>query len=122
MASINEQARYRLLVPLILILLADAAGCSNLQSTFPDGKISVQAVSWERVKKLAEPDAGLIGHKVTILNPQDRTVIASATTDRSGLTEFDVPQGTYTLIGASDEPQSVQVQPGQTVKFKLVVH
>jgi hypothetical protein len=122
MASINEQARYRFLVPLILILLADAAGCSNLQSTPPDGKISVQAVSWERVKKLAEPDAGLIGHKVTILNPQDRTVIASATTDRSGLTEFEIPQGTYTLIGASDEPQSVQVQPGQTVKFKLVVH
>src|ERR1019366_4935493 len=50
------------------------------------------------------------GHKVTILNPADRSVIASGTTDNSGIIEFDVPDGTYTLLGASDEPQSVQVQ------------
>jgi len=106
----------------MVILLADGTGCSYLQGTPPNGKISVQAVSWTLVKKLAEPNAGLSGHKVTILNPADRSVIASGTTDNSGIIEFDVPDGTYTLLGASDEPQSVQVQAGQTVNFKLVVH
>jgi hypothetical protein len=77
----------------------------------PNGKISVQAVSWTLVQKLAEPDAGLSGHKVTILNRADRSVIASGTTDSSGIVEFDVPQGTYTLLGASDEPQSVRAKP-----------
>ncbi len=103
-------------------LLATVSGCSYLQSTPPNGKISVQAVSWTLVKKLAEPNAGLSGHKVTVLNPVDRSVVASGTTDSSGIIEFDVPPGTYTLVGASDEPQSVQVQSGQTQTFKLVVH
>ena len=103
-------------------LLASATGCSYLQRTSPNGKISVQAVSWKLVKKLAEPNAGLSGHKVTILNPADQSVIASGTTDSSGLVEFDVPPGTYTLLGASDQPQNVQVQPGQTSNFKLIVH
>ncbi len=120
--SINKPARHYFLLLVALIPLADAAGCSYLQSTPPNGKISVQAISWELVRKLAEPDAGLSGHRVTILNPEDRSVIASGTTDRSGLIGFEVPQGTYTLVGASDEPQGVQVQAGQTVRFKLVVH
>jgi hypothetical protein len=119
---IKSHARYCFFLLVTVILLADATGCSYLQRTPPNGKISVHAVSWKLVKKLAEPDAGLSGHKVTILNPADRSVIASGTTDSSGLIEFDVPQGTYTLLGASDEPQSVQVQAGQTVNFKLVVH
>jgi hypothetical protein len=106
----------------MVILLADGTGCSYLQGTPPNGKISVQAVSWKLVKKLAEPEAGLSEHDVTILNASDRSVIASGTTDNSGLIEFDVPKGTYILVGASDEPQSVQVQAGQTLKFKLVVH
>jgi Prealbumin-like fold domain len=104
------------------ILLAQAAGCSYLQSTPPPGKIEVQAVSWKLVKKLAEPDAGLSGHKVSVLNPADKNVVASGTTDSSGILSFDLPPGTYTLIGASDEPQSVQVQSGQTATFKLVMH
>lgn len=119
---VKKHARYRFFLLVTVILLADATGCGYLQRTPPNGKISVQAVSWELVKKLAEPDAGLSGHKVTILNPADRSVIASGTTGSSGLIDFDVPQGTYTLLGASDEPQSVQVQAGQTVNFKLVVH
>jgi len=116
------ERRYRLFLPLTVILIASATGCSYLQRTPPNGKISVQAVSWKLVKKLAEPNAGLTGHKVTILNPADQSVIASGTTDSSGLVEFDVPPGTYTLLGASDQPQNVQVQPGQTSNFKLVVH
>ena len=120
--SIRKQARNCFSLLVTVILLADATGCSYLQRTPPLGKISVQAVSWKLVKKLAEPDAGLSGHNVTILNPADRSVIASGTTDSSGLIEFDVPKGTYILVGASDEPQSAQVQAGQTLKFKLVVH
>jgi hypothetical protein len=104
------------------ILFADATACSYLERTPQNGKISVQAISWTLVKKLAEPNAGLSGHKVEILNPADRSIVASGTTGSSGVLEFEVPQGTYTLIGASDEPQSVQVQAGQTVTFKLVVH
>jgi hypothetical protein len=107
---------------LMAILLANATGHGYLQQTPPIGKISMKAVSWPLVKKLAEPDAGLRGHKVTVLNPADQTVIASGTTDRSGLIEFEIPQGTYTLLGASDEPQRVQVKAGQTTKFKLIVH
>ena len=106
----------------IVVMLVDATGCSYLQRTPPNGKISVQAISWHLVKKLAEPNAGLSGHKVTILNPTDQSVIASGATDSSGLIEFDLPQGKYTLVGASDEPQGVQVQAGQTANFKLVVH
>lgn len=104
------------------ILFVNAVGCSYLQSSPPNGKVSVQAVSWKLVKKLAEPNAGLSGHKVSILNPADKSVVASGTTDSTGIIEFDLPPGTYTLIGASDEPQSVHIQSGQTANFKLVVH
>jgi hypothetical protein len=114
--------RDRFFLLLTVALLASATGCSYLQRTPPNGKISVQAVSWKLVKKLAEPNAGLTGHKVTILSPADQSVIASGTTDSSGLVEFDIRPGTYTLLGASDQPQNVQVQPGQTSNFKLVIH
>jgi len=107
---------------LIGILLADATGHSYIHQTPPNGKISLKAVSWELVKKLAAPNAGLSGHEVAILNPADSRVIASGTTDSSGLIEFEIPPGTYTLLGASDDPQTVQVQAGQTAKFKLIVH
>jgi hypothetical protein len=110
------------LVLLTLILLASATGCSYLQGIPPNGKISVQVVSWKLVKKLAEPDAGLKGRKVTVLNPADQGVVATGTTDGSGVIEFDLPQGSYILVGASDAPQSVQVRAGQTLNLKLVVH
>jgi len=103
-------------------MLAAASGCSYLEPTPAPGKISVQAVSWKLVKKLAEPNAGLSGHKVSVLNPADKSVVASGTTDSTGIVEFDLPPGTYTLMGASDQPQTVQVQSGQTSSFKIVVH
>jgi hypothetical protein len=73
------------------ILLVYATGYSYLEQSPPNGKISMKAVSWKLVKKLAEPDAGLSGHQVTIMNPADRSVIASGTTNESGLIEFELP-------------------------------
>jgi hypothetical protein len=104
------------------ILLANSTGHSSIEQTPLNGKISMKAVSWKLVKKLAEPDAGLRGHKVAVLDPADNTVVASGITDRSGYIEFEIPEGTYTLLGASDAPETVHVQAGQTAKFKLVVH
>ena len=104
------------------ILLANTPGHSSIEQPAPNGKISMKAVSWKLVKQLAEPDAGLRGHKVTVLNPADHTVVASGITDRSGYIEFEIPEGTYTLLGASDAPETVHVQAGQMAKFKLVVH
>jgi hypothetical protein len=112
---------YRAFLLVTAILFVNAAGCSSLRSA-PNGKIVVQTVSWTLVQKLAEPDAGLSGHKVTVLNPTDKSIVASGTTDNSGIIEFVVPPGTYSLLGASDEPEPVQVQSGQTTNLKLVVH
>jgi hypothetical protein len=120
--SVKAQFVWLVAATLMAILLANATGYGYLRQTPPIGKISVKTVSWPLVKKLAEQDAGLRGHRVTVLNPADQTVIASAITGRSGLIEFEIPQGTYTLLGASDEPQEVQVKAGQTTKFKLIVH
>jgi hypothetical protein len=86
-ARIKKNAHYHFVL-LMVILLAHVTGCSYQQSTPENGQISVQAVSWTLVKKLAEPNAGLSGHKVTILNPVDRSVIASGTTGNSGIIEF----------------------------------
>jgi len=104
------------------ILLAHATGHSYVDQSPRNGKVSLKAVSWERVKKPAEPDAGLSGHEVAILSATYRSVIASGKADNSGLIEFEIPPGTYTLLGASDEPQTVRVQGGQTAKFKLIMH
>jgi hypothetical protein len=121
-ALVMDRLELVVIVVLMAILLADATGYSYLEQNPPNGKVSMKAVSWKLVKKLAEPDAGLSGHKVTILNPADRSVIASGTTNEMGLIDFELPQGTYTLVGASDEAQTIQVQAGQTAKFKLIVH
>jgi len=122
-SEICERKRYLFLL-LVLISFANASGCSyeQEQTAPPTGKISVQAVSGDLVKKLAEPDAGLSGHKVMVLSSSDQSVIASGATNGSGLIDLDVAPGTYRLVGASDEPQGVQVRAGQTVNFKLVVH
>jgi hypothetical protein len=122
LASVRVQLGLVASAVVLGILFANATGHSSVQLTPPNGKILMKAVSWKLVKKLAEPDAGLKGYEVKLLNPFDRTVVASKTTDSAGLVEFEIPPGTYTLIGASDEPQTVQVQPGQTEKFKLIVH
>ena len=97
------------------------ASCAFLKRQ-PNGQISVQVVSWPLVKKLAEPDAGLPGHKVTLLKLADRSVLAEKFTDVYGTVLFDVPAGTYTVLGIGTEPENVTVESGQIVKLKLVVH
>ncbi len=58
----------------ITIMLGLFSSCA-LFSHQPTAHISVKAVSWELVKKYAEPEAGLVGHKITIVDPSDgRTV------------------------------------------------
>jgi hypothetical protein len=88
----------------------------------PTGHISVKAVSWKLVKKYAEPEAGLVGHKITIINPSDGQVVAEKLTDNLGYAIFEVPAGSYTIKGIGGGPQTVVVSPGQTVGFKLIVH
>jgi hypothetical protein len=88
----------------------------------PTAHISVKAVSWKLVKKYAEPEAGLVGHKITIVDPSDGRTIAEKLTDNLGYAIFDVPAGSYTVIGVGAEPQNIVVSPGQTVGFKLIVH
>ena len=111
------------LVLLTMTLLAFATGCSSIIRTpAQTGTVSIEAISGKLAQKLAEPGAGLSGHKVAILNPADRSVVASGTTDSTGRLDFDVPEGNYVLVGVSDEPQNVQVHAGRTLNFKLVVH
>jgi hypothetical protein len=97
------------------------ASCASLKRQ-PNGQISVQMVSWRLVKKLAEPDAGLPERKVTVLKGADRSVIAEKSTDVSGTVRFDVPAGTYIVLGIGIEPETVMVESGQIVKLKVVVH
>ena len=88
----------------------------------PSSHISVKAVSWKPVKKYAEPEAGLAGHKITIIDPADGRVVAEKLTDNLGYAIFDMPAGSYTVMGIGGEPQKVVVSPGQTIGFKLIVH
>ena len=88
----------------------------------PAGHISVKAVSWKLVQKYAEPEAGLPGHKVTVIDRSDGRVVAQKLTDNLGYALFDLPAGNYTVRGIGGEPQNVVVSPGQTVGFKLIVH
>ena len=88
----------------------------------PTAHISVKAVSWELVKKYAEPEAGLVGHKITIVDPSNGQTVAEKLTDNLGYAIFDVPAGSYMVTGLGAEPQNVVVSPGQTVGFKLIVH
>jgi len=88
----------------------------------PTAQISVKAVSWELVKKYAEPGAGLVGHKITIVDASNGQTVAEKLTDNLGYAIFNVPAGSYKIIGVGAEPQNVVVSPGQTVGFKLIVH
>jgi hypothetical protein len=101
-----------------LIILASCASL-NRQS---NGQISVQVVSWPLVKKLAEPDAGLPGQKLTLLKLSDHSVIAEQVTDVYGNALFDVPAGDYVVRGIGMGLANVSVAAGQRVKLKLVVH
>src|SRR5215471_17203097 len=84
----------------------------------PAAHISVKAVSWQLVKKYAEPEAGLVGHKITIIDPSDGRIVGEKLTDNLGYAIFDVAAGSYTIIGLGAEPQNVVVSPGQTIGFK----
>ena len=94
----------------------------TLFSHQPTAHISVKAVSWKLVKKYAEPEAGLVGHKITLIDSSDGQVVGEKLTDNLGYAIFDVPAGSYTVKGIGGEPQNVIVSPGQTVGFKLIVH
>jgi hypothetical protein len=93
-----------------------------LSSHQPAAHISVKAVSWKLVKKNAEPEAGLVGNRITIIDSSDGRVVAEKLTDDLGYAIFDIPAGSYTVMGIGGEPQRVVVSPGQTVEFKLIVH
>lgn len=105
----------------IAALLALFSSCALFRHQ-PTGHISVKAVSWKLVKKYAEPEAGLVGHKITIIDSSDGRVVAQKLTDNLGYAIFDVPAGRYTVKGIGGEAQNVVVSPGQTVGFKLIVH
>jgi hypothetical protein len=104
-----------------VVLISLVSGCALFPSQ-PKGQIVVQAVSWPLVKKYAERDAGLPGHKVVVQNAEDQSVVAEKTTDASGILVFDVPAGRYLVLGVSDQPVSIAVESGRTAKLKLVVH
>src|SRR5215472_6561522 len=86
------------------------SGCALFHR--PAGHIQVKAVSWKMVKKYAEPGAGLMGHKITIINPSNGQVVAEKSTDDLGYAIFDVPAGKYTIMGLGGEPQNVVVESG----------
>ena len=112
----------RLLLALAgLAILAGPPGCAYLGKQ-TDGQISVKVVSWSKVKKLAEPDAGLPGHKITVMKPVDHSVVDSKATDADGIAVFAVPAGNYLVRGASDEPETVTVESGKAVNLKLIEH
>jgi hypothetical protein len=105
----------------ITVMLGLFSSCA-LFSHKPTAHISVKAVSWELVKQYAEPEAGLVGHQITIVDPSDGRTVAEKLTDNPGYAIFDVPAGSYMVTGVGVEPQNVVVSPGQTVGFKLIMH
>ena len=94
----------------------------SLFSPKPTGHISVKAINWKVAKENAEPEAGLPGQMITIANRSDARVVAQKLTDNLGYAVFDVPAGSYKVMGLGGEPQTADVSQGQTVEFKLVVH
>lgn len=113
--------RRLLLIVTALSILASTQGCAYLGKQ-PDGQISVKVVSWAKVKKLAEPDAGLPGHKITVMKPVDQFVVDSKVTDSNGMAVFAVPAGSYLVRGASDQPEAVTVESGKIINLKLIEH
>jgi hypothetical protein len=119
----HEQSRPTLLLSIFgaIMLIPLANGCA-LFSPQPKGQIVVQVISWPLVKKLAERDAGLPGHIVSVQSAEDHSVIAEKTTDASGILVFDVPAGRYIVAGASGQAETVVVESGGSVHLKLVQH
>src|ERR1700722_4678558 len=56
--TIRQHIGNKFLFLVMIVLFANATGCSYLRGTLPDGKIAVEVVSSKLAKKLAEPDAG----------------------------------------------------------------
>jgi hypothetical protein len=113
--------RIRSTLGAIVLISLGSSGCALFKSQ-PLGQIEVQVVSWPLVKKYAERDAGLPGHKVVVQSAENQSVVAEKTTDASGILVFDVPAGKYLVLGAGDQPEEVAVEAGRTAKLKLVVH
>src|SRR5580693_437391 len=106
----NSPTPYRLpSVVGVMTLTFFVNGCA-LFSPQPKGQIVVQVISWPLVKKLAERDAGLPGHIVSVQSAEDHSVIAEKTTDASGILVFDVPAGRYIVAGASGQAETVVVE------------
>jgi hypothetical protein len=95
----NSPSPQRLLSIVGAMTLSSLVNGCTLFTPQPKGQIVVQAVSWTLVKKWAEPDAGLPGHKVIVQSAEDHSVIAEKTTDASGILVFDVPAGRYIVLG-----------------------
>ena len=72
----NSPSPQRLLSIVGAMTLASLINGCTLFTPQPKGQIVVQAVSWTLVKKWAEPDAGLPGHKVIVQSAEDHSVIA----------------------------------------------
>jgi hypothetical protein len=76
----------RLSIVSVVTLISFVSGCSLFTSQpRAQGQIVVEAVSWQLVKKYAEPDAGLPGHKVVVEKEEDHSVVAEKTTDATGI-------------------------------------
>src|SRR6516225_4572555 len=89
----------------VILMFGVSSSCALFHR--PIGHIQVKAVSWKLVKKYAEPGAGLVGHKITIIDPSNGQVVAEKSTDNLGYAIFDVPAGSYTVTGLGGEPQNV---------------
>jgi hypothetical protein len=97
-----------------------ASGCGSM-SRQPNGQISIFVVSWPLTKKLVVPEAGLPNHKVTLVDPSNSSVVATELTKQDGTVLFELPPGTYEILGAGD-PTTVYLGPGEHVNLKLVIH
>jgi hypothetical protein len=110
-----------LMVAVSLVLAVTATECSSMTPPEPNGQISIFVVSWPLTKKLVVPEAGLPNHKVTLVDPSDQTVIATELTRRDGTVLFDLPPGTYEVLGAGN-PRIVYLEPAERVNLKLIIH
>jgi hypothetical protein len=117
----NPRSHHLLSIVGAISLISFASGC-GVPTPQPKGQIVVQAVSWPLVKKWAEPDASLTGHNVTVQSVEYPSVVVEKTTDATGILVFDVPAGTYVVLGFGDQPETITVVSGHAVNLKLVQH
>jgi len=104
-----------------LFAVAIASGCGSMNRHQTNGQISIFVVSWPLTKKLVVQEAGLPDHKVTLVDPSNSSVVATEFTRQDGTVLFDLPPGTYEILGAGD-PTTVYLNPAEHVNLKLVIH